>query len=110
LILFSAFSASSLVRASEIAPYPLTLQMSEKLPVKVLFEGKPAANLRVSTGGEKLNNGKYLAHTRTDENGLAAVEISGAGLWFVRTHFIRPHADANNFDWESFWASLTFRI
>lgn len=89
---------------------PSALQGSEKLPVKVLFEGKPAANLRVSTGSEKLNNDKYLTHTLTDENGSAAVEISGAGLWFVRAHFIRPHADADNFDWESFWASITFRI
>lgn len=89
---------------------PSMLQTGEKLSVKVLFEGEPIVGLRVSSGCENLNNGKYAAHTRTDKDGLATVEISGKGLWFVRTHFIRPHADANNFDWESFWASLTFRI
>jgi len=96
----------------EIVPQinPSMLQTGEKLPVKVLFEGKPIGGLRVSSGCENLNNGKYAAHTRTDDNGLATVEISGKGLWFVRTHFIRPHADAVNFDWESFWASLTFQI
>lgn len=96
----------------EIIPQanPSTVQAGEKLPVKVLFEGNPIVGLRVSSGCENLNNGKYAAHTRTDEDGLATVEISGKGLWFVRTHFIRSHADADNFDWESFWASLTFRI
>jgi len=96
----------------EIIPQsnPTTLQTGKKLAVKILFEGKPIGGLRVSCGCENLKEGKYMAHTQTDENGLAAVEISGKGLWFVRTHFIRPHADANNFDWESFWASLTFRI
>ena len=96
----------------EIIPQanPSTVQAGEKLPVKVLFEGNPISGLRVSSGCENLNNGKYAAHTRTDEDGLATVEISGKGLWFVRTHFIRPHTDANNFDWESFWASITFRI
>lgn len=97
----------------EIIPQnnPAMLQTSGKLPVRVLFEGKPIAGLRVSSGCENLNNGKYIAHAYTDEAGLATVEISGMGLWFVRTHFIRPHRDdAENFDWESFWASLTFRI
>jgi hypothetical protein len=46
----------------------------------------------------------------TDENGLAKIAISGKGLWFVRTHFIRPHSEKTDFDWESFWASITFRI
>lgn len=95
----------------EIVPQiaPSKVGNSRKLPVKVLFEGKPIAGLRVSSGCEELNGGKYSAHTRTDENGLAEVEIQNAGHWFVRTHFIRPHLDKENFDWESFWASVTFR-
>jgi hypothetical protein len=80
------------------------------LPVQVLFEGKPMAGLRGSSGCESLNDGKYLSHTLTNENGMTEVEISGSGHWFARTHFIRPHLDRENFDWESFWASVTFRI
>lgn len=89
---------------------PANIKTGEKLKVKVLFDGKPIENLRVCVGAENLNGGKYFAHSRTDENGLAELEISGAGRWFARTHFIRPHSDAANFDWESFWASVTFRI
>lgn len=81
-----------------------------KFIVQTLFEGAPLANLRVSIGGENLNGGKYVAHARTNADGLAELPIENGGHWFVRTHYIRPHADAENFDWESFWASLTFRI
>lgn len=95
----------------EIVPQisPSTVESNQMLPVQVLFEGKPIAGLRISSGCEELNDGKYLAHTVTDENGRADVEISKVGHWFARTHFIRPHFDKENFEWESFWASVTFR-
>lgn len=95
----------------EIVPQIPTSKIGNgrKLPVQILFEGKPIAGLRVSSGCEELNGGKYSAHTLTDENGRAEIEIQNAGHWFVRTHFIRPHVDKETFDWESFWASVTFR-
>lgn len=95
----------------EIVPQisPSIVESNQMLPVQVLFEGKPIAGLRISSGCEELNDGKYLAHTVTDENGMADVEISKSGHWFARTHFIRPHFDKENFEWESFWASVTFR-
>lgn len=80
------------------------------LAVQVLFEGKPIQGLRVSSGCEDLNGGEYLSHALTDENGMADVVIPESGHWFARTHLIRPHLDKENFDWESFWASVTFRI
>ena len=82
----------------------------DELSVKVLFDGKPIENLRVSSGAENLNGGKYAAHSLTDKNGAAKIAISAKGLWFVRTHFIRLHSDKTNFDWESFWASFTFQV
>lgn len=88
----------------------VSLEKKNRLLVKVLFEGIPIENLRVSLGCQHENNGKYSAHARTDMGGQASFEISSAGLWFVRTHYIRPHENADEFDWESFWASLTFRI
>ncbi len=89
---------------------PAQIKSGEKLKIKVLFDGEPIKNLRVSVGAENQNYGKYAAHSRTDENGLAELDIFDSGLWFVRTHFIRPHFDTADFDWESFWVSLTFRI
>lgn len=89
---------------------PSQIKAGEKLKFKVLFDGTPAQNLRLSIGAENLNGGKYAAHARTDNHGLAELEISGGGLWFARTHFIRPNHNTEEFDWESFWASVTFRI
>lgn len=89
---------------------PSQIKSGERLKFRVLFDGAPAQNLRVSIGAEGLNSGKYVAHARTGENGLAELEISGGGLWFARAHFIRPHFDTEQYDWESFWASITFRI
>jgi hypothetical protein len=96
----------------EIVPQiaPLSVGINQVLPVQVLFEGKPIMGLRVSSGCESLNDGRYLSHTLTDENGMTDVEISENGHWFARTHFIRPHLDRENFDWESFWASVSFQI
>lgn len=87
----------------------LTEIADKHLRVQVLFEGNPVENLRVSSGAENLNGGKYSAHTRTDENGFAEIEITQNGHWFVRSHLIRRHADSESFEWESFWASVTFR-
>lgn len=87
------------------------MEISAKhLRVQVLFENTPVENLRVSSGAENLNGGKYSAHTRTDENGFAEIEITQNGHWFVRSHLIRRHSDTSNFEWESFWASVTFQV
>lgn len=96
----------------EIIPQenPAKIANLDKFLVKVLFDGEPLENVRVSSGAENLSGGKYAAHSLTDENGLAKIAISGKGLWFFRTHFIRPHSNKSKFDWESFWASITFRI
>lgn len=89
---------------------PAGLKPPEKLQLRVLFENQPIENLRVSSGAENVNGGKYAAHARCDAEGYAEIEIASRGWCFVRTHFIRRHSDAENFEWESFWASLTFKI
>lgn len=92
----------------EIVLTELPKDADKKMRVQILFEGKPLKNVRVSSGAESLNGGKYSAHTRTDESGFAEIEIYPKKLQFIRTHFIRRHSNAANFEWESFWASVTF--
>lgn len=87
------------------------MEVSAKyLRVEILLEDNPVKNLRVSSGAEDLNGGRYAAHTRTDKNGFAEVEITQKGLGFVRSHLIRRHSDAEDFEWESFWASAVFYV
>jgi len=95
----------------EIFPqlYPASACGGGRLPVQVLFDGAPVADLRVSSGCENLGGG-YTSHTRTNEDGRAWIEITAPGRWFIRAHHIRPHSDIQAADWESFWASLTFQI
>lgn len=88
---------------------PVEVPNEKKLRIQVLFDGKPMGNLRVSAGAANINGGKYSFHTRTDARGCAEIEFTENDLWYVRTHMIRPHSDKENYEWESFWASLTFQ-
>ena len=94
----------------EIVPIdnPFRLKPRETMRVKVLFHGKPlpAANL----GFHRPGDGDTPAGTiRTNERGEAMIPIVSTGLMTIRlTHMTRPrHAD---YEWESFWTTLTFRI
>jgi hypothetical protein len=96
----------------EIVPErnPATLKPGARLPVRILLDGIPISGVRVSSGCDQLAHGGYAAHTRTDANGRAEIELPIAGHWFVRSHLIRRHPNAAVANWESFWPSLTFRI
>ncbi len=94
----------------EILPQadPCTLPIGGRLPVQVRLDGKAAEGLRVSSGGEGLQNGAYVAHAVTDRGGFAEIEIPAAPRCYLRAHCIRPHSHSDVADWESLWASITF--
>lgn len=97
----------------EIIPLsnPCRWRVGDEIAVRVLFEGRPVSGFRVSAGHEGLAKHTFVAHERTDENGQARFKLTRPGLWFLRTHTIRPVApDVTEADWESFWASITFRV
>lgn len=52
----------------------------------------------------------YIRRTRTDAQGLASIKLDQPGHLFIKAHFIRPIASLGKAKWESFWASLTFRV
>ena len=82
------------------------------LPVRVAAGGRPAANLqsrvshRTAEGGEPSTDTIY----RTDRRGEAHITIDRTGLWRVHTILMTPRPDLLKADWESIWASLTFRV
>lgn len=93
----------------EIVPLadPFALKPGDTLKVRVLFQGKalPEANLGWAAPGDGVARG----YVRTDAKGEALVPIAGPGLMTLRlTHMTRPKAA--DYEWESFWTSLTFRL
>ncbi len=118
---------------------PCLWTVGDEVLVRVLLDGKPAAGLRVSGGHEGLPPHTYVSHATTDGVGVARVKLTRPGLWFLRTHTIRrtdgressksakqPSTASSRTaqtgtsagsgdqrtaaDWESFWASVTFRV
>lgn len=94
----------------EIVPLrnPLALKVGDTLRVRVLFQKKPlaGANLGWDAPGQ---GDEPLGTTRTDASGEALIPIAQTGLMTIRlTHMTRPKA--RDYEWESFWTTLTFRI
>jgi uncharacterized GH25 family protein len=94
----------------EVVPLrdPFGVKPGEALRVRVLFEGKPLADANL--GWAHPAGGELPAGTvRTDERGEALVPVAKAGLMTIRvTHMTRPKAA--DYEWESFWTTLTFRV
>jgi len=104
----------------EIVPLsnPCGWKVGDNVKVRVLQDGQPASGLRISSGHEGLAKHTYVEHATTDIDGAARFNLSRPGLWFFRTHTITTireqpayaPPDAPKADWESFWASITFRV
>jgi uncharacterized GH25 family protein len=94
----------------EIIPLrnPLALKVGDTLAVRVLFRDKPLADAIL--GWNLPDDGEAPRGTvRTDTKGEALVPIGKTGLMTIRlTHMTRPKA--KDYEWESFWTTLTFRI
>jgi uncharacterized GH25 family protein len=94
----------------EIVPFvsPFTLKAGDTLPVRVLFRDKPLGDANL--GWDLPGDGKLPAGTvRTDDQGAALIPIRKSGLMTIRlTHMTRPKVA--DYDWESFWTTLTFEI
>ena len=94
----------------EIIPMadPFARKPGDALKVRVLFRGKPLAGANLGwdhPGGDELPAGT----ARTDDKGVALIPVARAGLMTIRlTHMTRPKAA--DYEWESFWTSLTFRL
>jgi uncharacterized GH25 family protein len=87
---------------------PLKVKVGEALPLRVLFQGKPLAEANV--GWQHPGDGETArGYVRTDAKGEALIPMARTGLITVRlTHMTRPKAA--EYEWESFWATLTWRL
>ena len=94
----------------EIVPLqdPFLAKAGDALKVRVLFRGKPLAEANL--GWDHPGEGELPAGTvRTNAKGEALVPIAQAGLMTIRlTHMTRPKLA--EYEWESFWTTLTFQV
>ncbi|MEE9263924.1 MAG: DUF4198 domain-containing protein [Vicinamibacteria bacterium] len=97
----------------EIVPQtnPYTLRPGESLPVVVLFDGQPLADVEVAGG--HAGTASRRVKSVTDSNGRATLMVGESGRWYLRTiHMIRlpDNADDPEAIWESYWSTLTFAV
>ena len=93
----------------EIVPQlnPYTLAPAAKLPVLVLYEGKPLPGATV-----KLNNldfdARPIAVQSTDANGVTAFTIPRFGKWQLNVVWTKPITGNPDGDFDTVFSSLTF--
>jgi len=90
---------------------PATLKRGEPLPVKVVFNSKPLANVTIKVfAGHKTDPAHKII---TDEKGHALIPDSGPGDYLLNAvHMTKPVSKepmAKDAHWESFWASMTLQ-
>jgi uncharacterized GH25 family protein len=101
----------------EIVPLanPATLRPGATLEVRVLADGEPIAEQLVYASHEGFHSHdesgdhREAVKTRTDKSGVAGIEISRPGRWYVRLIRMLPVSE-DGVDYESNWATLTFQV
>jgi len=97
----------------EIVPMkdPATLKEGDDLPVKVLFEGKPARNYVYGTyAGFSSEPSTFAYTTYTDKDGIARIKMIKAGIWLLIVKHEMPYPDLTVCDKQAYTAALTFQV
>jgi uncharacterized GH25 family protein len=82
---------------------PMAVPAGGTLGVRVLFEGKPAADVRVVAMSAEFGS----VEARTDASGQARLPLAGRGEWLIRSVYMEA-CGCEQAEWESFWASYHF--
>lgn len=89
---------------------PYKLKAGDLLPIRVLFRGKPAADVQIESAWAGSGDSKTTVAGRTSADGRMKVPLPSAGRWRIHTIKMERCSDPSVADWESFWASLTFEL
>ena len=94
----------------EILPItnPYALKLGERMSIKVLQDGVPAANVLVKVWHKSGGSPTRLQNLRTNMKGNLSFPLDAKGAWMVSLVRMVPAADQAKADWQSYWASLTF--
>ena len=88
------------------------MQVGVALDVRILVGGLPAQDVLLRACHQTASrSGKTTSSVvRTDCHGYASIHLDKPGLWRLHTIAMSPHPEPGVADWESLWASLTFRL
>lgn len=98
------FTGMPLELVAERNPYELAA--GEPLPVRLLRDGKPAADVQIGAIPKAAPDQRITV--RTDANGRANIELSQTGPWLLNAVVIDEPGNGENAHWVSLWASMTF--
>jgi len=88
---------------------PYALSPGDSLPIVLLYKGKPLADALIVAFASDRADDKI--RVRTDADGRVELPLDRPGLWLVKAvHMIAAEPGERRAEWESFWASLTFRL
>ena len=96
-----------------VNPYEIMNNTGGDLPVRVLFEGEPAAHVKLSAKYEGFSQtDESSCATMTDRNGVAHIRITHWGPWVIKAGLtMEPRGDlAERVMTENYYASLTFLV
>ena len=85
---------------------PYALKPGEPLPVRLYFDGKPAADVMISAISKAEPENRM--RVRTDKEGRASIALPAAGPWLLNAVHMIPPARGADAHWASLWASMTF--
>jgi len=84
---------------------PATLLPGGTLPLRLLWQGKPAGGIHVAAISRL--DPKHPVAATTDAGGEVALALPRGGEWLIKAVKIAPSKDADA-DFESVWTSITF--
>lgn len=88
---------------------PYLAAAGDVLPIRVLFHGRPAADLGITASWIGANGAEVQKVGHTDAEGRINVPLAAAGP--VRLHaIVMERRDGEEVDWESHWGILTFEV
>ena len=87
---------------------PLEMRPDDRLPVRLLYRGKPLADTLVNAYRQARPREPVSA--RTDAAGRVELLLPDSGMWLLNATHLRPPAAGDDADWESVWASLSFEL
>lgn len=87
---------------------PAALRPGAELPVRLLYEGRPLSGALVAAIPRGAPEARVAA--RSDAQGRVRLRLDRGGDWLVKAVHMVAAPKETGADWESFWASLTFRM